>query len=220
WRQPRKAQPAAAERTPRADLSGTVAALIGIALTTIFMNGSTPAAIASFAAIGTGVSLAFSVAADARAGLRNLIRADLLAIVAFYFLTLFEFLFPQPAFNLLITLPTTRLAIWTCEIGLVGLLIGRHLVSSKKQPFQQTLTHEIPAGWMIVIFWLSFIIGYSDMLVAVNFNIFEMIDWFMAPRFSQPWQRGKFGDWKALLHELSLFIFLIPPLGGIIMARR
>jgi hypothetical protein len=28
------------------------------------------------------------------------------------------------------------------------------------------------------------------MFIAVEFNIAEMIEYFMAPRFSQPWQRG------------------------------
>ena len=31
---------------------------------------------------------------------------------------------------------------------------------------------------------------------------------------------GKFGDWKALLVELGLFIYLLPPLAGIMIARR
>jgi hypothetical protein len=40
------------------------------------------------------------------------------------------------------------------------------------------------------------------------------------PRFAQPWARGQFGDWNALLSELFLLVTLIPPLAGIIIARR
>jgi len=58
------------------------------------------------------------------------------------------------------------------------------------------------------------------MVIAVNFNVLEMVDAMMAPRFSQPWSRGRLGDWKALLIELGMFIFLIPPLAGIALARR
>jgi hypothetical protein len=58
------------------------------------------------------------------------------------------------------------------------------------------------------------------MLIAVKFNIFDMIDAFMAPRFTQPWGRDRLGDWSALLYELNMLIQLIPPLAGIILARR
>lgn len=220
WRQPRPPVAAVLEDVPRANLHGTFAAIGGIAITVGFMDGKTPAAVATFAAMGTAISLAISVVFDLRAGVRNLIRADLLAVLAFYFLTLFEFLFPQPTFNLLISIPVTRTGILVCAVGLIGLLLGRHLVNLRKQPFERLRTAEIPAGWMLLIFWVSCFLGYLDMLLAVNFNVAEMIDWFMAPRFSQPWQRGRLGDWKAIVHELALFMYLAPPLGGIMIARR
>jgi hypothetical protein len=94
------------------------------------------------------------------------------------------------------------------------------LLKPRTQPFAATLTRDVPAAWLIVIFWVCFGIGYIHMFLAVNFDIAEMIEYFMAPRFSQPWQRGKFGDWKALLVELGLFIYLVPPLAGIMLARR
>ena len=71
-----------------------------------------------------------------------------------------------------------------------------------------------------MIFWACVSVGYLHMVIAVNFDIPLMIEYFMEPRFSQPWQRGKLGDWKALLVELGLFIYLIPPLAGIILGRR
>jgi hypothetical protein len=106
-----------------------------------------------------------------------------------------------------------------CLAGFAGLLIGRHLWRPKRKPFQTTLTHEIPAAWLILIFWICAGIGYLNMLLAVNFDVFEMIRYFMAPRFSQPWSREKFGDWRALLYELGMLIQLIPPLAGIMLAR-
>jgi hypothetical protein len=47
-----------------------------------------------------------------------------------------------------------------------------------------------------------------------------MLEYFMAPRFAQPWARGKLGDWKALFYELGMLLYLVPPVAGIIMARR
>ena len=206
---------------PKPDLNGTLAALAGIAITGLMLNGALPSTLGRVAAIGTALSLLLSVLLDFRAGgPRNLIRADMMAILAFYFLTLFEFLFPQPTFDQMIDVRTTHEAILVVLLGFAGLLIGRHLVHVRRQPFAETLTREVPAIWMVLIFWACFLIGYLHMLVAVDFNVSDMLFYFMEPRFSQPWQRGKFGDWKALLVELGLFIYLIPPLAGIMIARR
>jgi len=42
----------------------------------------------------------------------------------------------------------------------------------------------------------------------------------MGPRFSQPWGRGRLGDWKALLFEFSMLLYLIPSIAGVVFARR
>ena len=206
---------------PQPDINGTFIALVGMALTALLANGEQPSSLARFSSIGILISLGLSVAMDLRlGGLRNLIRADLMAILAFYFLTLFEFLFPQPHFDELIDVRTTHSAILCVDLGFLGLLLGRHFIHPRKQPFAHTLTHEIPPGWIVFIFWACFFTGYAHMLIAVNFDVLEMVGDFMDPRFSQPWQRGRLGDWKALLVELGLFIYLIPPLAGIMIARR
>jgi hypothetical protein len=206
---------------PHPDSNGTIGALIVLALTALLANGELPSTVARIAAIGCLIGIGISVIFDFRlGGLRNLIRADLMAILAFYFLTLFEFLFPQPHFDTLISVGTTRYAIFVVELGFLGLFVGRHFLHPKRQPFQHTLTYEIPAAWTVVIFWSCFFIGYFHMLIAVNFDVIAMCSCFLDPRFTQPWQRGKFGDWKALLVELGLFIYLIPPLAGIMIARR
>ena len=206
---------------PKPNANGTLAALTGIVITGLMLHGALPSGMARLAAIGTAASLLLSVLMDFRAGgPRNLIRADVMAILAFYFLTLFEFLFPQPLFDTMIDVRTTHEALLIVLLGFAGLLIGRHLVHVRRQPFSETLTREVPHFWMIAIFWSCFLIGYLHMLVAVDFNVSDMLFYFMEPRFSQPWQRGKFGDWKALLVELGLFIYLLPPLAGIMIARR
>lgn len=200
--------------------NGTIFALVAIAFAALTLNGVTPVENARYAAICVGIGLAGSIAFDLRRGLFNLQRADLFAILAYYFLTLFEFLFPQPNFDRMLTRDSAREGTIICLIGFAGLFIGRHLFIPKKQPFQATLTHEIPRGWLLVIFWLSFIIGYSNMLITVRFNFVDLVNWFMAPRFTQPWGRDRLGDWSALLYELNMLIQLIPPLAGIILARR
>ena len=199
---------------------GTFFAVCGVFFTAVTLHGYRPSEIARYAAICMAVSIAVSIFFDLRRGIRNLQRADLFAIVAYYFLTLFEFLFPQKAFDKMLSPESTVAGIQVCLIGFAGLFIGRHLLVPKQQPFRATLTQEIPRGWMIAIFWIAFFIGYSNMLVAVHFSFPSLIKWFMAPRFTQPWGRERLGDWSALLYELSMLIQLLPPLGGIILARR
>lgn len=217
---PVPATPLALIDVPRAAPLGTQLALVGILLTGIFLHGETPTQLGRFAAIGTGLSLALSFACDARRGVQNLIRADIMAILAFYFLTLFELLFPQTEFDVMTNARSTHTAVIIVLVGMASLLVGRHLPRPKERPFVETLTREVPPGWMLTIFFTAMLIGFAYMLIAVDFNIVEMVKWFMAPRFTQPWGRGKFGDFRALLYELNMLIFLVPPLGGVILARR
>lgn len=213
---PASVEPGAA----RPVLEGTGAALAGLALTALTLSGDSPSEVSRYAGIGTALSLAISAAFDFRRGFQNLIRADFMALAALYFLTLFEFFFPQPNFDQMISVSSTKVALYAVLVGFAGMLVGRHLWQPSQQPFASTLTKEIPARWLVVMTVACFTLGFFHQIVAVNFDFGEWIEQMMAPRFSQPWQRGKLGDWKALLVELQLFIYLIPPLAGIILARR
>src|SRR4051794_37829929 len=79
--------PPEAERVPGAVPAGTAMAVFGCIVTALFVQGDTASQLARFAAIGFGISLGASALMDFRLGVRNLIRADLLALAAFYFLT-------------------------------------------------------------------------------------------------------------------------------------
>lgn len=200
--------------------TGTTLALFGLALTGVFLNGETPFDVARFAAYGAGLSILVSVAWDLRRGVQNIVRADLLAIVALYFLTLCEFLVPQPEFNTLAEMDTTRRAVIACLLGMGGLFVGRHIVAGGHRSLADLFARPVPTRWIIFVFVACLFLGHLQMLVAVNFNIFEMIDAMMGPRFSQPWGRGRLGDWKALLFELSMLLYLIPSIAGVVFARR
>lgn len=205
---------------PRATPAGTIAALFGLLIVAFTLAGDKPSTMARYAAIGALISLGITVAVDLRAGFRNVIRADIMALAAFYFLTLFEFLFPQEKLDSMMIRETTQTAILTVLVGFAGLLIGRHLIKLQRPPLRNLFTREIPSAWLVVIFWASFLLGYAHMIVAVDFDVFEMLRQMMEPRFTQPWTRGRFGDWKALLVELGMFIYLLPPLAGVALARR
>ncbi|MEQ1862295.1 MAG: O-antigen polymerase [Chthoniobacteraceae bacterium] len=201
--------------------SGTLLALLGLAITALFMSGYKPETLARSAAYGVAASLATTFIADfRRGGLRNLVRADVLAIFGLYFLTLFEFLFPHSSVNVLTNVTAMHRAIIACLWGMGGLLVGRHIIAGGHQRLSTLLKRPVPHGWMILIFVVCLLLGHLHMLLAVDFNVIEMLDACMGPRFTQPWGRGRFGDWKALLTELSMLLYIVPPIAGVAFARR
>ncbi len=213
--------PDAYQPWPRVD--ATFTAIVGFIITAILLSSGTaklPSEMARIVAYGVGITLCASFAFELRSGLKNLIRADLIGILAFYYLTLYEFLFPQPFFDKdMRFLGLTETALYAVIIGIGSIMLGRHLAPRGKQPFAAIMTRPVPSRWIITLFWASFFIGYFHMLLAENFDVFKMIEDMMKPRFNQPWGRGKYGDWKALLNELALLLYFIPPLMGLILAR-
>ncbi|HEX4085522.1 MAG TPA: O-antigen polymerase [Chthoniobacteraceae bacterium] len=206
---------------PRPEPLGTVLCLLGLAATAFFLQGRTPVDVARFGAWGVLISIGVSVVVDLRRGIQNVIRTDLIALTSLYFLTLTEFLVSQKQYNEVAGMGPTHTAVTACIIAYAGLIIGRHLVSPKrKNPLQSFFQQPVPSSVLFSIFWACILVGYLNMLIAVKFNIFEMVDYFMQPRFTQPWQRGRFGDWMAMLYEMSMILYLVPPLGGILLARR
>ncbi len=198
----------------------TLALLFGLAVTNALVIPPSPSAMARTAAIGTGLSLLISFAIDSRRVARNLVRADIMALCSLYFLTLFEFLFPQPAFDTLVDSDEASVAIKACLLGFAGLALGRHCVPPPPASLTRTLKVEFPARMLVMLFWIAIVGGYYYMLLAVDFNVADFFDYLMAPRFSQPWTRGRLGDWKALLGEVGMILNLAPPIAGIILARR
>src|ERR1051325_9342350 len=132
-----------------------------------------------------------------------------MAIASLYFLTLFEFLLPQPAFDSIVTIDEVRPALFACLAGFAGLAMGRHLAPMPGRGLMQLMRREVSPKLMVMFFTMAVVGGYFNMLFSVDFNLFRMIDCFMAPRFTQPWGRDKLGDWKALLGELGMVIYLI-----------
>lgn len=212
--------PEAGTQAPRPNPVGSVILLATLAVTGLLVTSGVDAP-ARLSAILVGVGLAGSLLADWKwGGIRNLIRADVFGLLALYFLLFFEFLFPQEYLGFVLHPESVRQATVLCLWGFGGLVVGRHLGHIRSSPFTELFTRPFPPGYLLAIFWISAGVGYLHMLVAVQFQVFEMVEHMMGARFSQPWSRGRLGDWRALLIELGLFMYLIPPLAGIILARR
>ncbi len=212
--------PSAGVECPRPNPLGSIILLIAIAYAGSLVAGGigNPE---QLAAMLVGLGLVGSMLADYRwGGLRNLFRADIFGLLALYFLLFFEFLIPQEYSGFTLYPESVRHATILSLWGFAGITVGRHIGNIRSSPFSEMFTRDFSIQHLLVIFWLSVVIGYLHMLVAVQFNFFEMLDEMMQPRFAQAWTRGRLGDWRALLIELGLFLYLIPPLAGIILARR
>lgn len=214
-------EPAWVRPWPRVD--ATFVALVGLIITAFAMASGRdryPSQLANTTAVGVLATLVFTFIFEARGGLKNLVRPDLVGILALYYLTLYEFLFPQPYFDN--NMPDVRavyLALWAVILGFIGIFIGRHLLPQGRQPFEEIMTKPVPPGWLVGILWGSFFIGFLHVLLGVNFDLPKIVEAMMRVRFDQPWGRGRLGDWKALINELSLLLYLIPPIVGLMFGR-
>ncbi len=208
-------------RVAKPTFSGTLALLSGLLIG--FVNISIDQIpslmarqVAIFVAIGIGINIFF----DSKRGWKNLFRADLACIVALYFLTLIEFLYPQTNFNQLLTPEQTQQALDVLLIGFGGLAIGRHINLFKATPPQWLDFGNIPDKALFRFVLISAFLAYFYILMSVDFNLEKLIEALLGPRFSVPWGRGQLGDWRVFLSELKLFSYVIPPLAGIIWNRR
>jgi hypothetical protein len=207
------------EIPPHPTMGGTAALLFGLASTWATLPIGSPSFVARYAALGVGISLVVSVAIDARLGLRNLIRADLMMLASLFFLTLFEFLTPQADFDSLRGAYSIAPGLGVVLLGFAGLAVGRHGTSWTAATYLDVFQRPVSTGFIMAIFWICMAIGFLHILIAVNFDPFEMVRQMMGPRFSQPWGRGKFGDWKALINELGLLLYVVPAIAGVVLAK-
>ncbi|WP_016953286.1 hypothetical protein [Anabaena sp. PCC 7108] len=218
---PQQKPPVFKKNIAKATFLGTVVFISSLIVA--FVNISldqTPSLMANQVAISVLVGIALSIWSDSTRGLRNLFRADLASIVALYFLTLIEFLYPQTKFDQLLTSEQTAYALYVLLVGFAGIAIGRHITLFKPVPPSFLDFSNIPDNALFRIFLISAFLAYFYVFITVEFNPIKLIEAELGPRFAVPWGRGRLGDWRVFLSELKLFSYAIPPLAGIIWNRR
>lgn len=194
--------------------------IIGLLATYLTLPADSPERLAAHAAIGVGLTLLVAIGFELTQGVRSIFRPDIIAFVALYFLIFFEFLLPQPLVDQMTTTAAMYHACWLALLAFGAIAIARHFAPPLPAFLVDIARRPTAGSTLLILFALCLFLGVLYMLVAVNFNISEMIDQMMGPRFTQPWSRGRFGDWKSLLNQLADIIDLVPPLGGLILARR
>lgn len=206
---------------PQPSIEGTACLLGSMALAYVqYGSQSTATEMAAAVADLVGIGFLLSLFFDSRQGLRNLFRTDVLCIFAIYALTLLEFLFPQPNFVEKATVEQTALAINIVLLGMASLVVGRHLIQHKSTSTSWLVLTDLSSKALFRVFLVASALGYGHKLISVQFNLLTMIDAMMAPRFSQPWSRGRLGGLSSLFIELALMTYVIPPLAAVIWNQR
>jgi len=173
------------------------------------------------AAIGVAIAIGLGILIEAQAGIRKLIRADLLMLIALYGLTLVEFFFPQEAVEQMITAQSATKGVGALLLGFVGLTVGRNLARRVRPTAASSTSVQLRPTNVFLLYLLILALGYLYMLIAVGFDPVELVTQMLGPRFSQPWTRGRLGGWADLLHEFSeLLLYLIPAFAGSVLADR
>ncbi|HEY0792716.1 MAG TPA: hypothetical protein VGD78_16760 [Chthoniobacterales bacterium] len=194
--------------------------IAGLSVAFILLAGNSPTQVASRAALLVGGTFVASAGYELTRNWRSILRPDIVAFFALYALTFFEFLLPQPAVDQMVTTPSMLHACRLALLAFAAMAIGRHLAPPAPRFLENLVRRPTPPRVLLTVFWLSFFLGTFYMLLAVNFNVVTMIDRMMGPRFTQPWGRGRYGDFRALLNEVGAMINLVPPLAGLILSER
>lgn len=199
---------------------GTFILIFGLIIAAFAMM-SAPSANAAFArpAPIIGAALILSVLLELRGGIRNVVRLDIFMLFVLYLLTFFEFLFHQEDISYRISMEAAKTSAIAAIVGFGGIAIGR-LFFLTRNSISKSATFSVSPNLVFQTLLLSTFFGYLYMLLAVNFNVVEMVNYIMQPRFTQPWARGRLGGLSSLLNEVGLLKYLIAPLVGAMLAQR
>lgn len=153
------------------------------------------------------------------AGARSLARVDIVAIWTLYFLTFAEFLHPHVRILYNNETGNAGMACDLVLVGLAGIAIGRHItVPFRARPEEVRLPDISPSAFLRMFFLFAFL-GYFYVLLTTKFNILDILDAMLQPRFERPWQRSREGGWRSFLTELDLLLYICAALGGFIFAN-
>jgi len=137
--------------------------------------------------------------------------------VSLYFLTFAEFL--DSDVLVLYTVATGN-AVYSCQLVLAAtalLAIGRHLplpILKGGSNLPNLANSKLFSFFIACIF-----LGYLWPLISVSFNPIDLVNGMLGPRFTQPWQRGREGNWTSFLSELSLLLYIASALAGYIVTK-
>src|SRR5262249_27212615 len=168
----------------------TAVILCGLATAGVILPTDSASDIFTGAAVAVGVSLGIATYIEATAGVRNLIRVDIVMLWVLYGLIFFEFLFTQPGIDEAVSPAAASNGTIAALLGFAGIVIGRQLVPRRFKVPPVLSQSSVPPGAVFALFLVAAFVGYLHILLAVNFDLFEMLRQMELPRSLQSWGRG------------------------------
>ncbi len=209
--------PARVTDVSRPSAAGTMIIWVGVLLAWSFSpNGIGAAGVAQIAAQIVMSALVLSFILEFLRSPKNLLRLDVLMLLALFGLTLLEFFFDQRRINQMLTKDAMIASVNAVLLGIISLSIGRHVPFPSQPPRQLELKPRTVFRILVVCFFL----GISYMLLSVNLNPIRLVSEMTGARFTQSWTRARLGGFGDLLHEVQLLLYLVPAIAGIIQARH
>ena len=202
--------------SPRPSWVGTSVLIGGAAISAIQVGGSSVQSV-SGAAIVCGIALVGLLIIEMRRNIMNILRADLLMLIALYALLYAEFLLPHEGIATQVY-SSVQGTVNAIGLGMASIAVGRHTVFGGYGIAALT-SNDVSARSLFKVVVSVALLGFSQMLWSVDLNPIAMFDEMMGPRFSQSWARGQLGGWGSLFYEINLLLFLVPPLSGALFAQ-
>src|SRR6266516_116208 len=162
--------PTASAAVPRPNPQATIVLLVCLAITGLTdPPAGTPSSHARFAAIGVGLSLILFLFVEFRKSWANLLRADLVAVVALYFFLFLEFLFPQRRlYEFTQDVDEIEAGITVCLWAFAAMAVGRHFLPRAWSRHWRVTSVQVRPATMVWMFVWCFILGFFHMLYAVD----------------------------------------------------
>ena len=201
-------------------VGSTIILLVVFAFARVATSGETPSKFLQAPAYIIGLGILAAMLFETTQGVRSVIRADWVALVSFYVLTLSEFLFPQPQFDGRVTMQEIGDGLELCLIGFAALAIGRCFAYLSDRNDSRIRIEPIPIVGLCFVFWVCVFFAYLAPMIAVRFDPLLLIDEVLGPRFAVAWQRERIGGWSSIVYEMGLLGFAIPVLGAALLNLR
>ena len=81
------------------------------------------------------------------------------------------------------------------------------------------VTMPLENATLVKMVFVCFILGMSNFVYAVNFDLREMFSYLGMSRWEAPWSRGQLGGWDAFLEHTQYFGFALPSLAMLLVVR-
>lgn len=202
-------------------VAGVFAAIISTILAVMLMPEDPSASGALFLpalVLGSGILLV--PALRALTWSRDLLNAENFVAIGLVYWILLDLI--QGAYDLTdVSVSSVRSALVATGV-FAGAMWAGVLARAWRMPpfFVSVVARPLQTSTTIKIIPVCLLLGLSNYIYAVNFDIGEMLSYVGQGRWSAPWSRGQLGGWDAFLDHTQYFGYVLPSLAALLVVRR